>query len=378
MQAVAEELLHFTTATTTDTLLLVDAELVVRFINRGSSGMGIADIVGRDVSVLLPEDMRESLIARLRRTLTTGEAETFEFELASENAENQYFESRASVVRDGGTASGIIIAVHSITERRRLEQEVVDVSGRERQAIGRDLHDGLGQELTGVALMLRALATRFAGLYPEATHQVDEIVSRVNRSIETAHSLAHSTLPVDTRGGGLAGALQSLADRSRELYGFDVDCQIEVSPDRALDGITTDHLYRIAQEALANAMRHAHASLVQLYLLVDSRQFLLRIIDNGVGLSRSPVSNCGMGLNIMRYRASTIGARFEILPNDPHGAVVSVTGRRKRPAPGTAGIDRRRSFDPVPGPAPPSGERGRPRGERRGGNGARHAKRDQG
>ena len=98
-------------------------------------------------------------------------------------------------VRDDGVGTGISISVRNITERKRLEQEILEVSSRERQTIGRDLHDGLGQELTGVALMLRGLATRFQHQSPEAVGYINEIVGLVNQSIESARSLARGLLP---------------------------------------------------------------------------------------------------------------------------------------------------------------------------------------
>jgi signal transduction histidine kinase len=203
----------------------------------------------------------------------------------------------------------------------------LDVANRERQTIGRDLHDGLGQELTGVALMLRALATRIEAQSPESKVQVEEIVGLVNQSIETAHSLARGLLPVTTAGGGLAGALRSLSDRSRDMYGLDVHCRMKVAPERLLSEATANHLYRIAQEALTNTARHARASAVAIYLLVTPNKFLLRITDDGVGIADTLKEGSGMGLKIMKYRASMIGATFEIIPKQPHGTMICVIGQ---------------------------------------------------
>ena len=323
----SEELLRTTTANTADTLLLVDTELRIRFINRDARGMAIDDIVGRDIAFLLPESARDIVIERLRRVLVTGETATYEFDVNSNGAETQYFENRAVLVRDAGIGTGISITMRNITVRRRLEQEILDVSSRERQAIGRDLHDGLGQELTGVALMLRGLATRIEARCPETKDQVEEIVSLVNQSIDTARSLARGLLPVNTDGGGLAGALRSLADRSRDVYGLNVDCRVRVAPERPLNEATANHLFRIAQEALTNTARHARASSVAIFLLVTSRKFLLRITDDGVGIADPSKDGSGMGLKIMKYRANMIGATFEIRPNHPHGTVIGVIGQ---------------------------------------------------
>jgi PAS domain S-box-containing protein len=323
----SDELLRTTTANTADTLLLVDTELKIRFINRGVHGMSIDAIVGRDLSVLLPEHARGSVIAKLSQVLSSAEPASYEFEVRN-GAEIEYIENRAVLVRDDGIGTGISITMRNITERRRLEQEILDVSSRERQSIGRDLHDGLGQELTGVALMLRGLATRIQRQFPDSTPQVNEIVVLVNQSIDTARALARGLLPVNTDSGGLCRALRTLADRSRDVYGFKADFHADVSDETALNETTASHLYRIAQEALTNAARHGRASAVVISLTIAKSKFALQITDDGVGIKEERTSATGMGLKIMKYRASRIGATFEIASNRPHGTVVRVTGQR--------------------------------------------------
>jgi PAS domain S-box-containing protein len=321
----SEELLRATTANAADTLVLVDTELKVRFINKSVRGMSIEQIIGREIGVLLPEGARAHVLDKLRQILDTGETATYEFE-SNEGDVQQHFENRAVLVRDDGIGTGISISTRDITERKRLEQEILDVSGRERQSIGRDLHDGLGQELTGVALMLRGLASRVEHRCPDAMESVNEIVGLVNRSIENARSLARGLLPVRTETGGLAFALQELAFRSHDLYGLDVNFRTEGWPYFNLDETNASHLYRIAQEALTNSARHGHASRVDIVLEVTPSTFLLRITDDGEGIQLPTSPYSGMGLKIMRYRAGMIGAQFEIAPHEPRGTVVRVTG----------------------------------------------------
>jgi PAS domain S-box-containing protein len=323
----SEELLRATTANAADTLVLVDTGLRVRFINKSVGGMAIEQIIGRDIGVLLPEAARAGVLDKLRDLLSTGETATYEFESA-EGDRVHFFENRAVLVRDAGIGTGISISTRDITERKRLEQEILDISGRERQSIGRDLHDGLGQELTGVALMLRGLAGRVQQHYPEAVESVNEIVGLVNQSIENARSLARGLLPVRTETGGLSFALRELASRSRDLYGLEVTFRAEVWPALTLDETDASHLYRIAQEALTNSARHGHATLVEIFLLVTRCTFLLCITDNGEGFREPPSPYTGMGLKIMKYRAGMIGAAFEIAPNEPHGTVVRVMGEQ--------------------------------------------------
>jgi signal transduction histidine kinase len=185
----------------------------------------------------------------------------------------------------------------------------------------------LGQELTGVALMLRGLAGRVQERFPEARESIDEIADVVNRSIENARSLARGLISVrDT--GGLAPALQELASRSRDLYGLKVDVLWEVSPEVNFSEPEANHLYRIAQEALTNAARHGHASHVEIALSAARHAFSLCVSDDGEGMPKPQAPYTGMGLNIMKYRAGMIGAKFEIVSRKPRGTVVRVIGEQ--------------------------------------------------
>jgi signal transduction histidine kinase len=301
----------------------------VRFINRSVNNRLIEDIIGREVEVLIPEPARERVLDKLRRILLTGETVTYEFE-SSEAGEIKYFENHAVPVQEDGIGAGISISMRDITERKRLEQEILDVSGRERQSIGRDLHDGLGQELTGVALMLRGLATRIQSRCPDVVENVNEVVSLVNQSIDTARSLARGLLPVRTESGGITFALRALATRGRDLYGIDVNFTSNVVPRFELSETDASHLYRIAQEALTNTARHGRASRVDIVLEANAQSFMLSIADDGQGFTL-PASSTGMGLKIMKYRAGMIGAKFDVGANEPRGTVITVTSERPVP-----------------------------------------------
>jgi PAS domain S-box-containing protein len=327
----SDELLRTTTANTADTLFLVDSALKIKFINRAVKGLSIEQIIGQDIDVLLPESARATVVDRLRRMLSSGETLSYEFE-SLEQGQVRYFENHAIVVREDGIGTGISISMRDITERRHLEQEILDVSARERQSIGRDLHDGLGQELTGIALMLRGLTKRIEQRCPDVVENVDEVVSLVNQSIETARGLARGILPVRTETGGIAMALRALQMRSRDLYGLDVTFKSDVAQEFSLDEIDASHLYRITQEALTNAARHGRASHVAVELRAEPQGFALSITDDGTGFKEPPATSAGMGLKIMRYRAGIIGAQFEIEANEPHGTTVRVSS--ERPVPG--------------------------------------------
>jgi PAS domain S-box-containing protein len=321
----SEELLRATTTNTADTLFLLDMALRIRFVNKSVNGMPIEQIIGKEIEALLPQAARAGVLEKLTRILKTGETATYQFESVDKGAA-QYFENRAVLVREDGIGTGISISMRDITERKRLEQEILDVGARERQSIGRDLHDGLGQELTGVALMLRGLASQIQQRCPDLIDKLNEVVGHVNESIETARTLARGLLPVRGETGGLPFALRALAERSRDLYGLEVNFRAEVSREFEFNETNASHLYRITQEALTNAARHGRATLVDISLRASANVFSLRITDDGEGVARAAASSAGMGLKIMKYRADMIGARFNIEANHPHGTVVTVAG----------------------------------------------------
>ena len=250
-------------------------------------------------------------------------------EARSPQGPSRWFEVDVQPVNGAAGVEGLVVTSNEVTERKHLEHEVVEISRRERQNVSRDLHDGLGQELTGVALMLRGLMGRVQERMPDALDAVNEIVGLVECSIESTRALARGLLPLRTDGRGLASALRELAARCRELYGLKVSVRAEPAGDRPLDEDEASHLYCIAQEALANAARHAHATRVDIVLGGGGKGVLLRISDDGEGIQEPKSSYSGMGLNIMKYRAGMVGARLEIAPREPRGTVVRVIGSNR-------------------------------------------------
>jgi hypothetical protein len=206
-----------------------------------------------------------------------------------------------------------LMVMQDVTERRQLEREIIEVSTREQQRIGHDLHDGLGQELTGVALMLRGLAAQLAPDDAQARASVDEIVVLVNQAIQTARSLAQGLSPLGLERGGLTAALRQLAQRAREQYGLIVQFRTRMRASLRINQPTAHHLYRIAQEAVANAVRHGRARKVRIALEVDPHRGRLTIQDDGVGLAAATAAPPqGMGLRIMAYRSRMIGASLDV------------------------------------------------------------------
>lgn len=205
--------------------------------------------------------------------------------------------------------------------RRRLEQEVLDISTQEKHRVGRDLHDSLGQKLTGASYLSRALAEELSGsnvLQKETAERVNEILKE---AVAQSRRIARGLSPVELSEGGLAEALVHLAKETSQVFGIRCTFHGEGAPHIA-PGATATNLYQIAQEAVNNAVKHGGASEITILLENESAVGELVVEDNGKGLPAETPKRGGMGLRIMRYRANVIGGEFKLERSREGGTVV--------------------------------------------------------
>ncbi len=201
-----------------------------------------------------------------------------------------------------------------IQERTLLQKELLETSERVQRRIGYDLHDGLCQHLTGTALAGHVLGQKLSNRsLPEAA-EADRVVELIEEAIELTRTLAHSLHPIEIQAGRLVDNFQELAAGVSDR--FKVSCQFECQPAAPLpdmnDVNVATHLYRIAQEAITNAVRHGKARHINLRLDFTADEIVLTVIDDGIGLPENARNGEGLGLRIMAYRASMIGATFNI------------------------------------------------------------------
>jgi signal transduction histidine kinase len=216
-----------------------------------------------------------------------------------------------------------LAVLNDVTERKRLEREIIEIANREQQRIGSDLHDGLGQDLTGVALMLRGVMNQLHKEGSAARLDVEDVISLVNSAIESTRALARGLSPVSADRGGLSAALRALAVRAGDRYGVYVAFYDEMNVPPRLDETAATHLYRIAQEALTNVIRHSLATEVRIQLENTQDELTLKIEDNGRGFMQYPPEGAnGLGLKIMRYRAQMLGGDLVLEPAPNGGALV--------------------------------------------------------
>ncbi|MEI8340306.1 MAG: sensor histidine kinase [Verrucomicrobiota bacterium] len=213
----------------------------------------------------------------------------------------------------------------ALLERSRsLEEEIINISEREQQRIGRDLHDELGQRLVALGFAADALKSELEFESPRGARAAEQISDQLHTAIIRARNLARGLSPVDQDDGGLESALEQLANSTSRLSG--ISCSfICDGPVVIPDNTHAVHLYRIAQEALNNAMKHGRAKEVVIALEATECGLSLRVSDDGGGIDSSSTEPKGMGQSIMRYRARIIGATLAIQPNLPNGTVMTCT-----------------------------------------------------
>ena len=183
-----------------------------------------------------------------------------------------------------GTPTYIIATGIDITERKHLEKTILEVSGREQRRIGQDLHDGLGQHLTGIAFMSKVQEQKLMEKSLPEAGDAAKIVKLVNEAINKTRELARGLLPVVSEAQGLMSALQVWAGEVEDLFG--ISCRFQCfTPVLIHDDTVATHLYYIAREAVNNAIKHGHASQIVIALAADQGQGTLTITDNGSGIS---------------------------------------------------------------------------------------------
>lgn len=223
---------------------------------------------------------------------------------------------------DHSAAIRFVIATGiDVTENRRLENAVIEISSREQRSIGQDLHDGLGQHLTGIAFLAKVQEQKLADKsLPEAA-EAAKIVQLVNEAIHKTRELARGLVPVLSNRHGLTSALQEWASEVEDI--FRIECRFECDdPFPIRDDGAANQLFHIAQEAVHNAIRHGHARKIVIALRSADEEGALTIRDDGSGFAFDSACD-GMGLRIMDYRARMIGGRFTVENARPRGTLAS-------------------------------------------------------
>ncbi|MCW5552972.1 MAG: PAS domain S-box protein [Verrucomicrobiae bacterium] len=298
--------------TAVEGIITIDERGIIESFNRAAErifGYSAAEVIGRNVDVLMPSPYRQEHDGYMANYRRTGHARIIGTgrEVVGQRRDGSEFPMDLAVsevrLADRRIFTGF---VRDVSERKRLEREILEISDREQHRIGQDLHDGLCQQLAGIELMSQVLERKLAASSPTDAERVAELGGHVRAAIAQARQLAHGLSPVTLESEGLMSALQELANNSHKM--FRVTCKFVCDPPVLVhDQTVATHLYRIAQEAVSNAIKHGKAQHVTLSLKNAGGRNVLMIKDDGVGLPKVLPKGKGMGLRIMQYRARMIG-----------------------------------------------------------------------
>src|SRR5213596_1958400 len=209
-----------------------------------------------------------------------------------------------------------------MAERQRLDREIAQVADRERRRLGQDLHDRLGQHLTGTALAAQVLKEKLATKSAPEVTEAEKVVRYVEQGIDLTRNLARGFFSPELDADGLTVALQGLAENITERFG--IDCVFEGEESLPIrDSAIATQLYRIAQEAVANSIKHAAAQRIIIQLAMSPSELSLAISDDGIGFPNRLPSSEGLGLQLMRHGASLAGASFDVRRNGQRGTIVT-------------------------------------------------------
>ncbi len=210
-----------------------------------------------------------------------------------------------------------------IEDRKHLEKELLSIIERERQRTGQELHDSIGQQLTGIAFMMETLAGKLSDKsLTEQVSYAEKIGERVGQAVEKTRKLARGLHPVDFDRHGLVSALQELAASTEELFG--VSCSLKCEQTVSVEDVSIAiNLYRIAQEAITNAVKHGKATEITIDLTPHEDRLTLTVENDGLRFPSTPANDGGMGLKIMHHRAEVINGLLDVRQGDDGGAIVT-------------------------------------------------------
>ena len=285
-------------------------------------GYGAEEVIGRPVTLLLPpghEDEFQDIQQDLLR-----EKRVVNYETLRRKKDGSLVEVSLTIspVRDAtGSLTGASIIARDITERRRLEKELLEISATERRRIGHELHDGLGQYLAGTAFRAKALEQALAAEGSPHAPEAKELTGFISNAITQTRTLARGFDPIEVEHSGLLISLQSLLAETKHF--FNINCQFHCrNSGLEVDARTGLALYRIVQEAIHNAITHGAAEQIDIELAVDAGHLCLRIRDDGIGFQPQTGKQTGMGLRVMGYRARSIGAKLKVSSQPNQGTEI--------------------------------------------------------
>lgn len=325
----SEERLRAILQTAVEGIITIDERGRIESMNPAAErifGYAAAELIGKNVKVLMPSPYRDGHDKYLDNYKRTGHAKIIGIgrEVVGQRKDGSTFPMDLAVsqvkLHDRMIFAGF---VRDITDRKRLEKEILQISELEQHRIGQDLHDGICQQMAAVELMAEVLEQKLRKEAKSLVPPVEKMAAAVRDVISQTRALSRGLSPVLIESEGLMSSFKELASNTREMFG--VSCQFFcLKPVHVEDLTTATHLYRIAQEAVSNAIKHGKAREIQIVLSSENGVLTMAIQDDGIGLQTPVPRKKGMGLQVMKYRAGIIGGSIDVRKSE-HGTRVTCT-----------------------------------------------------
>jgi len=290
-----------------------------------------ANLTGRNFREFVDPATSKQATYYLEKALRNGHTQKFTFTRESKGEFHEYHAHLARCASDQ-----VLALVRDTTCEKLREKEIVEITSREQARIGQDLHDGLGQQLTGISFLSRALEQKLAGRsLPEAA-EAAEICCLVRQTLSQTRNLARGLFPVELEGNGLVPALKQLGGEVEKLFG--ITCAVECHEGFLVEDCSTaNHLFRLAQEAISNSVKHGKSKRVCVRLECLNGSAALSISDDGIGFRDNSAPGHGLGLRIMNYRAQKVGGTLDVRSSPSGGVHIRCTFPYNTPEPVQAG-----------------------------------------
>lgn len=280
------------------------------------------EILSKNLVELIAEEQRPAAQQWLDQVVKGGPTPTAEWNFINETGQRLKWEITARVIAQAGGDFEVEGMARDITERRRLEREILQISTIEQQRIGHDLHDGVCQQLAAIAYRTHILARRWQEKGGNGVAELETIGELINEALIQTRGVAHGLFPVRLEENGLISALEELAIHIGKLY--EIKCIFTCAASiAAVENSVALHVYYIAQEAMVNAAKHGKANCISVHLAQARDCWILTVQDDGTGFELTDGKKGGMGIGIMQYRARVIGATLDLKNQLNHGTRVT-------------------------------------------------------
>ena len=284
-------------------------------------GYSKAEAMKMNIRRIIPGHKQDEMMTLAERAIRGENIKSIETQHIAKNNRILDISLTATLLKDeNGKPFALTTTERDITEHRRLEKEILDITEKERKLIGQEIHDSIGQVLTGISLKCKGLSLKLKGKSSEMKNAL-EISKLANKAIAQARDLAKMLYPVDIQTGGLVSALKTLASDVKKTLG--VTCRFRCAKSVSVKNlIEAKQIYRIAQEAITNAVRHGKAKNINIKLRFTKSGTVLSVINDGLDFPKLSPRMKGLGLKIMKYRTDLIGGSLDIRKGDKGGTVV--------------------------------------------------------